>query len=188
MRTTNETRKPTAIPNGKTPRRDAKKNNTAKGGAVWRSVATKRGTALRSPDGRLYYGTAAEVRDAALMPWRRDALAQSLKLHRYCRDCGTFDAADFAECCAMSRREAIQYGTFDAIHGESVSVPADIYIKLVAGSRLVRDTFDEFMDEIFNSEIESLLNVAQSDTGKREIPLTRHERAALEKCAASPNA
>lgn len=174
----------TARKDARTAGRTAKNTNTAKG-AVWRTVATKRGTALRSPDGRLYYGTAAEVRDAALMPWRRDALAQSLKLHRYCRDCGTFDAAEFAESCAISRREAIQYGRYDAIHGASVSIPAAIYIKLVAGSRLVLDNFDEFLTELWNAEISGLLDVTQSDTGKREIPLTRHERAALEKCAAS---
>lgn len=172
----------------KTAREDARTAGKTATRGAWRSVKTKNGLALRSPDGRLYYGTAAEVRDAALMPWRRDALAQSLKLHRYCRNCGTFDAADFAECCARSRRETIQYGRCDAIHGSSVSVPADIYVKLVAGARLVGNTFSGFMADIFDSQIESLLDVAQSDTGKREIPLTRYERAALEKCAATPNA
>lgn len=181
MRQTKETARKDVRTAGKTA---TKNTNTAKG-AVWRTVATKRGTALRSPDGRFYYGTAQEVRDAALMPWRRDALARTLKLHRYCRDYGTFDAADFAESCAASRREAIQYGRYDAKHGTNVTIPAATYIKLLAGSRLVRDSFDGCAEELFNNEISALLDVAESDTGKQDIPLTRHERAALDAIAAA---
>lgn len=177
MRATKET----ARKDARTSRRDATKNaNTAKG-AVWRTVATKRGVALRSPDGRLFYGTAQEVRDAALMPWRRNALARSLNLHRHCRDCGTFDAAEFAECCAASRREAIHFGRADALIGVSVHIPAATYIKMLAGSRLVRDDFDEYLAELWDGEVSAFIDVARSDTGRPELPLTRHERAALER-------
>lgn len=168
--------------NAKTAGKTAKKNNTT--AKKWREVRTARGMALKSPGGRLYYGTPAEVRDAALMPWRRDALAQSLQLYRYCHNAGAIDAAHFAMVCAARRREAINFGRADLKSGTCVTIPADVFIKLAAGSRLVRDDFDGFLDDLFAAEISALLDVAQSETGKREIPLTRHERAALARCAA----
>lgn len=151
---------------------------------IWRTVQTARGKALRSPDGKLYYGTRQEVRDAALLPVRRDMLAGSLSLERYLRDWGTLTQGQFIESCAESRREAIQYGTFDATHGVNVDIPADAYILLSAGSRLVRDDFGAYLSELWRSEISSLLDVVEEDTGKREIPLTRHERAALKRLGA----
>jgi len=160
-----------------TARRDAQNTNTARGGAVWRTVATKRGAAMRSPDGRLFYGTAAEVRDAALTPWLRSSLAQSLKLHRYCRDCGTFDAADFAECCAHRRREAI--ATHEAI-GAYVRIPADDFIMLGAAARYMERTPDEFLLEGLRASIDAVRDEADID-GLSDIPLTRHEQSALER-------
>ena len=79
------------------------------------------------------------------------------------------------------RRDAIHSGAHDAHFGESVHVAADVYILLKAGARLVSDNFDEFLAEAFRAEIEALLDVAEVDTGKREIPLTRYERAALDR-------
>ena len=176
----------------KTARKDArtagktatKNTNTAKG-AVWRTVATKRGTALRSPDGRLYYGTAQEVRDAALMPWRRKMLADGLRFIRFYAKGGKISREELAEWAKSKRRDAIQFGRMDAHDGVSIKISADIYIKLVAGSRLVRGTFDGYAEELFNNEISALLDVAESDTGKLDIPLTRHERAALDAIAAA---
>lgn len=181
MRATNETRKPTATPNGKTAGKTAKKNNTRR---VWRTVATKRGTALRSPDGRLYYGTAAEVRDAALMPDRRNSLAQSLQLARHLRCAGTLDAAECRAMCEDRRREAIQYGAADAKISHSIFVSAKAMIMLKAGARFMGYTFDEYEAELAQSQITSFQEAAQIETGKLEIPLTRHERAALARLAA----
>lgn len=168
--------------NAKTAGKTAKKNNTT--AKKWREVRTARGMALKSPGGRLYYGTPAEVRDAALMPWRRDALAQSLQLARYLREEGTFDAAEFRAHCAARRREAIQFGSLDANGLCTVAISADRLIMLQAGSRLVRgegETFDDFCVDLFDAEISALMDAAECETGKREIPLTRHERAALER-------
>jgi len=181
MRQTEKAARKDARTAGKT----AKKNtNTAKG-AVWRTVATKRGTALRSPDGRLYYGTAQEVRDAALMPWRRKMLADGLRFIRSYAERHETSREELAEWAKSKRRDAIHFGRTDAHDGVSVTIPAAMYIKLFAGSRLVRDSFSGVMDELFNCEISALLDVAESDTGKREIPLTRHERAALDAIAAA---
>ena len=147
---------------------------------VWKRGRDRAGNPyIIDPDGRKYHGTSAEVREAALTPWRRAALAQSLKVQRSCRDHGAIRAVDFAECCATDRLEAIEMGTFDTTDGVNVRIPTDVFIMLSAGSRLVRDDFDEYLAELWEAEISALLDVAQSDTGKREIPLTRHERAAL---------
>lgn len=184
MRATNETRKPTATPNGKTSRRDAKKNNTRR---IWRTVTRNGVTRLVAPDGTRYTGTAREVRDAALMPDRRNTLAQSLRLARYLRSEGTLDAAECRAMCEDCRREAIRYSATDAkcLHG--IPISAEMLIKIKAGSRLVRgyeESFEDYLAEVFRSELDALLDVAQSETGRREIPMTRHERAALARISA----
>ena len=116
---------------------------------LWRTVSRKGVTYLLSPDGRKYLGTPAEVREAALMPWRRDAMAQSLKLQRYLLLRGTIDGQEFREVCRALRREAINYGSFDAVHGHAVTIPAEVYVCLVAGARraIEEDRFAEYCAE-----------------------------------------
>ena len=134
----------------------------------------------RDPDGRRWYGTSAEVREAVLMPWRRDMLARELRFIRsYAEDYGT-DRETLAEWAKSKRRDATMAGAHDS-DGVSVTIPAATYIRLVAGARLVRDNFDEYLAELWNAEISAFLEVAESDTCKREIPMTRHELAALDK-------
>ena len=140
----------------------------------------------RGPDGRRWYGTPAEVRDAALMPWRRKMLADGLRFIRsYAEDYGT-SREELAEWAKEKRRDAIHAGAADSTSGVSVTIPADVYIKWCAGMRLVRgsEDADAGIVELIESEISALLDVAESDTGKRDIPLTLHERAALEKIGA----
>jgi len=177
MRQTEKTARKDARTAGKT----AKKNTRR----TWRTVTRNGETRLVAPDGTRYIGTAAEVRDAALTPDRRNSLAQSLQLARYCRDKGTFDAEEYKGYCRCKRRDAIQYGMLEAKTPCALSVDARTMILLEAGSRLVRDSFSGFVDELFNCEIDSLLDVAERETGRREIPLTRHERAALARLAAA---
>ena len=62
-----------------------------------------------------------------------------------------------------------------------VEIPAAVYIQLCAGARLVADSTDAYFAKMWESEIEGLLDVAQIETGKREIPMTRHERRAFER-------
>lgn len=152
--------------------------------AVWRETRRKGERVLVDPDGSIYHGTPGEVREAALMPDSRDALAQSLQLARYLREEGTFGAAEFRAHCAARRREAIQFGSLDTNGLCTVAISADRLIMLQAGSRLVRgegETFDDFCVDLFDAEISALMDAAECETGKREIPLTRHERAALER-------
>ena len=59
------------------------------------------------------------------------------------------------------------------------------YILLCAGARLLGQTFEEYWDGVIEGLFNTLLDVAEQKTGKREIPLTRHERAALARCEAA---
>lgn len=146
----------------------------------WRETRRNGVRVLIDPDGRIYHGTPEEVRDAALVPWRRSALAESLRLALFLRRSGTIDAAEFSEMCRDRRRSNIMFSEYDRT--AFVEPPADVFIRLQAGARLVGfDTFDDYLDDLWRGELEALLDFAQSETGKREIPLTRQERAALER-------
>ena len=134
----------------------------------------------RDPDGRRWYGKAAEVREAALMPWRRKMLAERLKMQRLMRDSGTLDAWECAWYCAECRREAIQAAQDSDV---SIKISATDYILLEAGARFMGYTFDEYVADMVQGEISAFIDAAESETGKREIPLTRHERAALDRLA-----
>ena len=149
---------------------------------MWKSVVKDGRIALRSPDGRHFFGTPAEVRACALMPWQRDMLAQSLKLMRDIHQSGTFTDEEFSDVCARERRDMIRYCGKGKPLPASVEIPPAVYIRLCAGARLVADNTEDYFGEMWNSELEALLDVAQNETGKREIPLTRHERAALARC------
>ena len=149
--------------------------------AVWRETRRKGQRVLVDPDGNVYHGTPEEVRAAALMPRQRDALAQSIEWARHTADKFNFTPEQRREYIREKRRDAIHWGNYDAHFGESVHVPADVYILLKAGARLVSDNFDEFLADVLQGELEALLDVAEIDTGKREIPLTRYERAALDR-------
>lgn len=170
-----------------TARKDARTaGKTAKNNTRWRTTTRKGERVLIDPDGHTYHGTAKEVRDAALMPDRRNGLAQSLQLARYCRDKGTFDARTYKGYCLYKRREAIQSGAMDAATPHTLSVDAETMIMLEAGSRLVRgdgESFGDYLAVVFQGVVDSLLDVAERETGKRELPLTRHERAALSRLA-----
>ena len=150
----------------------------------WRETTRKGERVLIDPDGRIYHGTAKEVRDAALVPWRRSELAESLRLAFYLRRSEVIDAAEFSEMCRDRRRHAIMGGAHD--ESASVRIPADVFIRLQAGARLVGfDSIDDYLADLWRAELEAILDLAQSETGKRELPLTRHERAALERIQAA---
>ena len=142
----------------------------------WFETTRKGERVTISPNGQIYHGTPEEVRDAALVPWRRSALAESLKVALYLRRSGTIDAAEFREMCRAYRRDAVMFGAHD--ESASVRIPADVFIRLQAGARLVGfDSIDDYLADLWRGELESFAEFAQVE--KREIPLTRHERAAL---------
>lgn len=150
---------------------------TAKG--KWRETTRKGKKVIIDPDGRIYHGTPEEVRDAVLVPWRRSALAESLRFALYLRRSGIIDAAEFSEMCA-DRRSNIMFGAHN--ESASVSIPADVFLQLQAGARLVGfDSIDDYFADLWRGALEIILDLAQTETGKREIPLTRHEQSALER-------
>jgi len=161
------------------------KANTATKRGRWRETRRKGVPCLVSPDGRVYYGTAQEVRDAALTPTRRHMLAQELYWSRDMSSVFRMSPDDRRAYYAAKRRDAMHYGALDA-RANSANIPCTEreHILINAGARLVKGSFEDYARELIQSEIEALLDVAENETGKREIPLTRHERAALERIEA----
>ena len=167
---------------GKTARRGARcaahRKATPK---KWRTARRDGRTVDVSPDGRTIYGTAQEVRDAALMPWRRHWLAEALKIrHMTCRD-----RDELRETAAAARRDAVRMGATDAAADmASVAIPAELLIRVTAAARFMERPTDVFVREACESFIEATLDMVHGETGKRELPLTRHELDALERIGA----
>ena len=152
--------------------------------AVWRTTTRKGERVLVDPDGHVYHGTPEEVRKAALMPYRRKMLADSIKFARYIAARFDYTPEERREYVREKRRDAISGGHFDEVTGTNIPIPNAVYLQLCAGARLVMgdgETVYDFFARMFHEELDALLDVAQNVTGKREIPLTRHERAALDR-------
>lgn len=140
---------------------------------------TTREKSLHSNGGRTYRGTRQEVRDAALFPVRRDMLARSLSLKRYLRSHGALTQDGYREICAECRRDAIMQGANAGGRGTLVSIPSGLFVLLMAGARLSGKSEKDYFSDLWRKEIIALLDLSETETGKREIPLTRYERAAL---------
>jgi len=152
----------------------------------WRKTRCKGERVIIDPDGRVIHGTACDVREAALTPERRNALAKSLGLARYLHGEKTIDAAEFRDMCEDRRRAAIMFDVaLEGIIPPSVRVSPAMFIKLQAGARMLGYTWSEYLDQLWSGELEALLDHAESETGKRELPLTRQERAALARLEAA---
>ena len=167
---------------GKTARRGARCAAHSKATPKkWRTARRDGRTVDVSPDGRTIYGTAQEVRDAVLMPWRRHWLAEALKIRRMtCRD-----RDELRGTAAAARRDAMQRGWMDAAADRaSVTIPAELLILTTAAARFMERPTDAFVREACEAFIEATLDMVKRETGKRELPLTRHEKAALEQIGA----
>lgn len=149
----------------------------------WRETTRKGERVIVSPDGaRVYYGTAKEVRDAALLPRRRNELANKLRECQRTARKYDYTPEELADDIRKKRRKAISSADGDAkfvLHAVPMT-EADALL-LNAGARLLGQTFEEYWDGVIEGLFDTLLDVAEQKTGKREIPLTRHERAALER-------
>ena len=185
MNARNETRTPTATPNG----------NQGGAGALagcvkdskparWRDTTRKGVRVSVSPDGRIYYGTAQEVRNAALSPSRRNSLACGIRWKLYVAKRCDFTPRERREAIMEERRDAIKQCDSDArMVAWYVPMSERDYIMLNAGARLLGLSKEEYWAEVIESQKAALLNVAQRVTGKREIPMNRYERAALARLA-----
>ena len=157
----------------------------AKGNGYWRTTTRKGERVLIDPAGNVSHCTPEGTRDAALTPTAREGLAWSIKWARRYAKLLSEKPEEMREYVREKRLDAIQKDRTLDSHGKSIEIPADVFILLRAGARLVRDNFDAFLADMFQGELEALLEVAEGETGKREIPLTRHERAALERIRAT---
>ena len=147
----------------------------------WRTVA-RRGDGkpvLRSPDGREYEGTVAEVRAEGMAPWRRRMLADEIGVAWRITKPGSEERAWIV---AERRRDAIRYAAFDKINGFTAArLPSSLAILAEAAARFMGQDFDEFVAEAVEAQIQGARDVCQQETGTYDLPLTRHERAALER-------
>lgn len=152
--------------------------------ARWRDTKRKGVRVSVSPDGRIYYGTAQEVRNAALSPSRRNSLASGIRWKLYVAKQCDFTPRAVRAAIMEARRDAIKQRDVDArMVAWYVPMSERDYIMLNAGARLLGLSDDEYWAELIESQKAALLETAQRKTGKREIPLTRYERAALARLA-----
>lgn len=162
--------------------------DTANARRTWRETVRKGERVLIGPDGRMYLGTAKEVRDAALTPAIRDELAGRLRWIRYVEAGSRYTTEGRRDAMRCARRHAISRCASDGGSSIlSVRMGESLRMLMTAGARLAGNTLDEYLAGMFRREIDALLDAAEARTGRREIPLTRHERAAMERLrTASP--
>ena len=146
--------------------------------AVWRKATRKGERVLIDPAGHVYHGTAQEVRDAALSPSRRNMLADRLLWRRHAAHKFKYTPDQRADAIRDARMEAISLRNVKTDRQQIPMGEAD-YILLNAGARMLGLSHDEYWGKLIETLKAALLDMAESKTGKREIPLTRHERAAL---------
>ena len=159
----NETARTDARTAGKTAKSDTKPRR------VWRKRTINGVLTLFSPDGRKFYGTPREVRDAALYPWQRKSLAASIRNVRV-------DFADDRDClneaCREARMDAIRERSMYALCGDREN---DRRIIVAACARLTGEKEDEFRNNWVDAGIEAIIDAVEN----YDLPMTRHERAAL---------
>ncbi len=148
--------------------------HAAKKRATWREVTKDGKRALRSPEGELYYGTPREVRECALMPHRRDALAESLRVARFIYH----TREELRESCAERRMDAVIWSELDRKIKPTVSLPPVLHVLLGAIARYRGETVEETLADVLKSDLLAAIDCAQGE-GLPTLPLTRHERDAL---------
>ena len=148
--------------------------HTAKKRAMWREVTKDGKRALRSPEGELYYGTPREVRECALMPHRRDALAESLRVARLINH----TREELRESCAERRMDAIMWNPLDRRNNAAVYLPPALCVLLGACARYWGDTVQATLADIVKTDLCALIEDAKGE-GLPTLPLTRHEENAL---------
>lgn len=128
----------------------------------------------RSPDGRTYYGTAAEVRDANLYPWERDSLADDLRQYRLAYTVGDTrrDMLAMVRCNTLRDRLA-QF----IIRGNSTWA-MDRHIMAIAAARYLGMSVDDFINKAIEGSIDAAMEDCHNKSGEW-LPLTKHEAAAI---------
>ena len=165
----------------------AKTNGGAQGAAngngTWRKATRKGERVLIDPDGHIYNGTAQEVRDAAMTPHRRGALAQEIEWARHTADLFGYTPEQTAEAVREKRRDALRRNDGDAVDAYHAHIKQELAIVAEAAARYMGQTVEEFIADAVDAAVRGTIDVAELDAGKpgSGLPLTRHERAALDR-------
>ncbi len=160
---------------GKTARRGARCAARGK----WRTVRRNGRKADISPDGRVFYGTAAEVRGADMMPWKRDSLAAHITMLRRYAYPDAADRADLLDAVSEARRAAVREASGDAGAFALAMIPPDLLMEARAAARVYGEAEGNFIAKW----VREMVECARGVTGG-ELPLTRHEKAALARIGA----
>lgn len=153
----------------------------AKGNGKWRETRRKGERVLIDPAGRIFHGTAQEVREAALTPERRDELAQSIEWVRHTADKFGYTPEQQREYIREKRREALRWNDFWTVEPRHAHIKQELGIVAEAAAKYMGQTFDDFISEAVYAVIDATIDKVKSDTGADGLPLTRHERAALDR-------
>ena len=155
----------------------------ANGNGYWRETRRKGERVLIDPDGHIYHGTAREVRDAAMTPHRRSALAQDIRWARHVAAKYNYTPEEAAEYVREKRREAIDRNDGDAVDAYHAHIKQELGIVAEAAARYMGQTVEAFIADAVDAAIRGTIDLAELDAGKpgAGLPLTRHERAALDR-------
>lgn len=156
---------------------------TTKGNGYWRKATRKGERVLIDPAGRIFHGTAQEVREAALTPKRRGALAQDIKWARHVAAKFDYTPEEAAEYVREKRREAIGRNDDDAVDKYAAYISPELAIVARAAARYMGQTVEAFIADAVDAAVRGTIDVAELDAGKPGVglPITRQERAALDR-------
>lgn len=173
---------------GKTAGKTATKTNggaqgAAKGNGTWRTTTRKGERVLIDPAGRIFHGTAREVREAALTPERRDDLAQSIEWARHNADHFGYTPEQRREYIREKRREALRYNDYWTVAPHHTHIKQELGIVAEAAARYMGQTVEAFIADAVDAAVRKAIDKAELDAGKPGVglPITRHERAALDR-------
>ena len=159
-------------------------SKSAKGArrGTWKFVIKGGCRVLRSPDGRYYYGTAAEVREARLSPFCRKSLANSIRFYRDLKS-RAFTRDEITALIREARCNTIRHWSSDCqncgLHYHSMGgIPVALELLSEAAARYMGVGVNAFAVEWTKAAIAATQSEAQS-SGLDSLPLTRYERRAL---------
>lgn len=155
----------------------------AKGNGYWRETRRKGERVLIDPAGRIFHGTAQEVRDAALTPHRRGALAQQIEWVRHTAAQFGYTPDERREYVREKRREALSRNDGDAVDAYHAHIKPELGIVAEAAARYMGQTVEAFIADAVDAAIRGTMDLVELDAGKPGVglPITRHERAALDR-------
>ena len=159
----------------------------ANGNGTWRTATRKGERVLIDPAGRIIHGTAQEVRDAGMTPHRRGALAQQIEWTRHTADRFGYTPEQTAEAVREKRREALRQNDGDAATAYRAHMKPELGIVAEAAARYMGQTVEAFIADAVDAAVRGTMDLVELDAGKPGVglPITRHERAALDRIRAT---